>query len=158
MKNLIILLLFTFLFFSCKKDELKGESLIFEGKWKWANSHIIYNTGTPYSSYEVVSSDSLGIPDDYYLEFDRKGKVKFYKNDKVEYKYRIVFNRFEENSLCTLTNCFSFEIYLNNDSDNTLGGRIGQDTLRVYKSNIPLEDQGANGSIINYTHRYVRVN
>ena len=156
MKNRFIFFLAILLLYSCKKDELEGDHLLLEGKWKWAHSNLIYNDGMPNSSSELVPSNS--ISGDYFLEFDRKGKVMFYKNETVEEKYRIVINKFMESPACIYINCYAFSIYLNNKSDHRLAGSMNEDTMLVFESNIPLKNHSESGTTYTYQHLYLKYN
>jgi len=127
------------LLFSCRKTKLKDEYSILEGKWKWVSAKeirtVLSNGNTSYYSHNA--SD---YPDEYYIEFDRKGKVRFFKNDNIESSYRVVINSFSGD--CNIfPGCHSFGIRLdNNKKDLPFIGYVGYDTLLCssQNTNLPL--------------------
>ncbi|MBL4863233.1 MAG: hypothetical protein JKY09_09495, partial [Crocinitomicaceae bacterium] len=113
MRNLLYVLLIGFILIGCKKEKLEGEKSILEGRWKWIYSlEEKHNFLVGGSTYQDVSASSF--PDTYFMEFDRKGKVKFLKNETIEEKYRIVFRIFRDEGNCEFLNCKLLTIYLDN--------------------------------------------
>ena len=116
MKNTIILLTTLLFLMSCKKDKLEGDKEILIGKWKWEK--------TLYESYNCQNccpvNDTL-IPTNanYEIEFIRKGKVKFYKNEVITSEQIIVFDDFYK-----LDGNDVFDIHLNDDPTMRLLGII----------------------------------
>ncbi|MBL4861491.1 MAG: hypothetical protein JKY09_00525 [Crocinitomicaceae bacterium] len=155
MKQLFYILAIGLTLASCKKEKLEGNSRILEGKWKWSYSlHRHWNFATDH--FDVTDIPSSNYPDEYFLEFDRKGKVKYIKNNNEENEYRIVFKEFvnECNDLSG-PNCYRFAILLNNVKDHGLGGNVNQDTINCNDTNLPLERLS---EINYYSHFYVRAN
>jgi len=153
-KNSLLVILLLGVIIGCKKDKLEGQTSIFEGKWKWVSSlerKWNYTTDT----YDYTTFPSSNYPDEYFLEFDRKGKVKYFRNDKKEEEYRIVFDKFNEGCTALVSKCYSFRILLNNNKKNGLAGSVNQDTIRCSDTNLPLEYQS---EILYYSHFYVRAN
>ena len=146
------------LLFSCKKTKLKDEYYILEGKWKWVSGTetrtVLSNGNTVYFYH-----DASDYPDDYFIEFDRKGEVRFYKNDHVEISYRLVINNFSEN--CNnFPNCNFFGILYDNDKDKSITGFVGQDSLLISSqhSNLPLIYHVDDDFSYDYQHKFVKVN
>jgi len=141
----------------CKKDKLEGETSILEGKWKWVYSleekHNFLMGG---STYQDVSASIF--PDAYFMEFDRKGKVKFLKNETIEEKYRIVMSIFRDEDNCEFLNCKKFSIYLDNKDDQELTGYMNQDTIHCAGQPLPLSTYSAGSYRYSYSHYYLRAN
>ena len=158
MKTLIYISLISLVLFSCKKDKLEGDMQILEGKWKWSYSReVLRDIGTSELISSVIVQAST-FPDTYHVEFDRKGKIKFLKNNEVEDKYRIVMSLFFPEN-CEFGECQHFSVYLNNDSENEFSGLVGTDTLWAGGSGyIPLKKPDLNFSKYSYTHYYIRDN
>jgi len=113
------------LLFSCQKDKLEGEQSIIQGKWKWIGSmetreHI--NSG----SWSQTFIDASNYSDNFFVEFEYKGCVNFYKNEEEEMKYRTVF-RFFTKQTSIFSNSYFFSIYLNNKEDNSFIGYLNED-------------------------------
>jgi len=153
-KKIIAIILLLTVVLGCKKEKLEGEKSILEGKWKWSYSlHIHWNYAT--DKFDVTEIPSSNYPDKYFLEFDRKGKVKFLKNDEKK-EYRITFHKFgDECNDLSGPNCYRFTILLNNKKHNSFGGNVNQDTIRCSDTNLPLERLS---EINYYSHFYVRAN
>ena len=132
----LLFILTTTLLFSCAKDKLEKETKIFEGTWSWDHStrYYIDASGTNVVSETINATD---YPDSYQLTFETKGIVHYKKNNSEEEKYRIVFNEFKTGQ-CTMIDCYSYEILLNNKQNNVLSGSINADTLITSDTNIPL--------------------
>ncbi|MBN4070875.1 hypothetical protein JYT72_00065 [Crocinitomix catalasitica] len=108
---------------SCKSDKLKDDKSVLTGKWNWIYSSYssgwcnylpIYNTLTPITEGK-----------NYSVEFDQKGKIRFYEDGILTEEARIVFDYFEIDS--EQTSLFYF--YLNNDVNRGMEGNIHNDTL-----------------------------
>lgn len=97
--NLIFISILLISQFSCKKKKLKGKYESILGKWKWTHTvyqhkymcHSKYEAG-PF--YETITVDSTKT--DYYIEFLRKGILKFYKNDSITNEFYLI--SFEKNT------------------------------------------------------------
>ncbi|MBL4861488.1 MAG: hypothetical protein JKY09_00510 [Crocinitomicaceae bacterium] len=153
LNSLIIILLLGGIL-GCKKENLEGETSILEGKWKWVSSkERKWNFET--DTYDYTTYPSSNYSDEYFIEFERKGKVKYYKNDEKDKEYRVVLHTFEEGCTSLTTDCYFFNIYLNNDSKNGLAGGINKDTIVSSDTNLPLERLS---EIHTYSHTYIRVN
>jgi len=98
-------------------------------------------------------------PDDYFMEFDRKGEVKFYKNDVEALSYLVVIKTFTEN--CNnFPGYHLFGIRLNNDENMPLAGYVGFDTLLCgsRKTNLPLIYHFDDDFSYDNQHKFVKVN
>ena len=141
---------------ACKKDKLEGETSILEGKWKWSySSEFIHNNFTGANTMNIRQASEFN--DAYYIEFARKGKVKFLKNDDIEEENRVVFSIFR-NENCEFINCKRFSIYLDNKENNKLTGFINQDTMGCAGQSLPLSMRTEGDLEYTYNHYYLRAN
>ncbi|MBL4861490.1 MAG: hypothetical protein JKY09_00520 [Crocinitomicaceae bacterium] len=154
MKYILYILLIGFILIGCEKEKLEGNSRILEGKWKWISSHE-RNWNFETDTYDHTIHPSSNYSDEYFLEFEHKGKVKFMKNNKIEKNYRTVFNRFELGCTSLSTDCYRYHILLDNNKKNTLTGGMNKDTIVCNDTNLPLEWQS---ETLTYSHTYIRVN
>jgi len=133
---------------SCKKDELKGDKSILEGKWKW-----IYTTGNKTPASEGKN---------YSVEFLKCGKIIFYENGEEKEKQRIVFASYDPLEHPLEIPGWYFEIYLNNKGSKSIQGSIYDrtyDTLKLRGDyGYPFSgwyDQGGYQQYINYFVREI---
>lgn len=102
---------------SCKKDKLKNEKEILIGKWTWTHTYYEYNKCTQCCHlYDTLST--LVTNKTFAMEFEKKGKVKFYENDVLVDTYRIIFDDFYGES------DFVYDIHLDGDENQRLLGRV----------------------------------
>ncbi len=120
--GVIFFLMLTFL--SCKKDRLSDEKAFLIGKWNWIYSDHDYGWCDNQQLEETLTPISEGK--NYSVQFEEKGKIKFFEDGKIIEECRIVFDFFEVNEL---GESFFF-LYLNNDKERGIGGS-GKDTLRL---------------------------
>ncbi|MBL4861489.1 MAG: hypothetical protein JKY09_00515 [Crocinitomicaceae bacterium] len=154
MKQLLYLSLIGIILVACKKESLQGNTKIMEGKWKWISStEVKWNYAT--DNFDVTEIPSSNYPDEYFLEFERRGKVKYFKNNEIDEEYRIVFDRFEQGCNELTMDCFRFHILLNNNKKNTLTGVANQDTIECNDTNLPVSEIS---EIHYYVHNYVHIN
>jgi len=150
-------MLIIFSFSSCKKDRLKDEKSILEGKWKW----IFTNEGINDPNY-WVNKTPLTEGKSYSVEFLKCGKIKFYEDGQEKDIYRIVFANFDP---CDPAYgiCWGFEIYLNNKGENNILGSIWDrnvDTLKLRGNyGYPFSGTYYDGSVEKqYINYYIREN
>ena len=142
--------------FSCRKDKLKDEKQILEGKWKW-----IYSTerrvDAPPGFYNLIYPHDIGKT--YSVEFLYKGNVKFYENTKELDCHRIIFHHWNKSSF--LDNHWEFGGYLDNKrSDEEFSGTIidaSNDTL-VIGNYFPFDRKMESGAEVGYGNYFVREN
>ena len=143
-------------FFSCRKDKLKDEKQILEGKWKWIYS-AEYVGGTPPGFYNIIYPQDIGKT--YSIEFLYKGKVKFYENNKELDCHRIIFTQWSENSF--QANSWHFAVALDKKrSDESFSADIidaSNDTLKIFNY-FPYDRDPNNGIELNYSNYFVREN
>ena len=158
-KNVCRVAIFCFIgltVFSCRKDKLKDEKQILEGKWKW-----IYSTereaGTPPGYYNIIYPYDIGKT--YSVEFLYKGKVKFYENNKELDCHRIIFTQWNKNPF--LANRWEFAVALDRKrSEEGFGGTIidsSNDTL-IIGNYFPYDRDPNNGIELTYGNYFVREN
>ena len=154
--RLVSIYLLVLIFISCRKDKLKDEKSILEGKWKW----IFTNEGINDPNYWANKTPATEGKT-YSVEFLKCGKIKFYENGNVVDEKRIVFGQF---NACDPAYglCWSFSIYLNKKSEDILAGGIydkANDTLKLREYGYPFSGDYIDGGIwkehINY---FVREN
>jgi len=136
MKNVLLYIVITFSFLSCKKDRLKGDKEIFIGKWKWVFTEKITNTceGPQSSSYLSPTTENAN----YSIEFLKCGKVVYYKNGEETSKDRIVFDFFQPaNQINWPSYIYEFLISGDNKDERQIGGIIKSDTLILAGSKWP---------------------
>lgn len=130
MKKIFFLITIT-LCVACKKDKLRNEYSILEGKWTWGYTEHYF--GWCYTSFGLAPEPQYKIitpttdSNSYQIEFFDQGKIAFYKNEKIIQKNRIVFKIF-----ALLDNGeYHFYIKLDNKEDNIIGGSVIGDSLRI---------------------------
>lgn len=142
----------------CRKTKLKDEYAIFEGKWKWVGALEIR---TSFATGSVTYIDHLAsdYPDSYFMEFERKGYVSFYKNNEMELSYRVVIRIFFDN--CNdFPGCHFFGMRLDNDKEKSFSGFVGYDTLLCGSThtNLPLIFHTDNNYEYDYWHKFEKIN
>jgi len=89
--NLLLLLILTVSFSSCKKDKLEGDYNVFEGKWKWVGtSYATKNCTLCQQVSHYISTSDVSYTAE--IEFTDKGRVIFYINNDVvaEEKFKVL--------------------------------------------------------------------
>jgi hypothetical protein len=125
MKKHALIIMLTSLFFACTKDELIDDKSILIGKWKWAYTEHSYgwcDYNPKFNTINTANDSNI-----YGVDFLEKGKVVFYKNEKVIERGRVVFEYFEMIGV----NDFIFYFNLNDESDQGISGSGNKDTLRI---------------------------
>lgn len=154
MKKLLLIVFTLPILLACKKDRLVGEYDVFVGEWQhvftiqrnWATSGTIWDDTLPSSEFDGV----------YGLQFIKRGKVCFKRNDKTVRRYRTVIQRFDEGPLYFLSSGNRYGILLNN-ADNLMVGEISNDTIVVENPEFPTSNIGyTNSSKKTYMDFYVR--
>jgi len=138
--RILTLIAILFFGFSCKKDKLEDGKEIFIGKWNWVYTDHEYYICIGMPQEEVLTPETEHR--NYSMEFFEKGIVKFFENENVVKRYRLVYYSFGESSLNYGTDFDSFGIYFNNnlyDKDYYLQGAISSDTLVVIRG-FPFQD------------------
>jgi hypothetical protein len=110
---------------ACTKDELIDDKSILIGKWKWAYTEHSYgwcDYNPKFNTINTANDSNI-----YGVDFLEKGKVVFYKNEKVIERGRVVFEYFEMIGV----NDFIFYFNLNDESDQGISGSGNKDTLRI---------------------------
>jgi len=158
MKGLLLFFFMALLLVSCRKDNLEGEYAILQGKWKYIGS-TENRTNKLTGNVTETWFPSSDFPDKYFLEFEKKGKVVYWINDREEKYYRIE-TVFGDKSCDQVQNCQYLAINLNFDPQIFLRIFTNEDTMKVSSeyTHVPLnyyEDQAATYS---YLHTFVRIN
>lgn len=157
MKILSVICLFILLT-ACKKDKLKGEYAILEGRWKFVFAvERTYNTVTQYEAYDTIYASEF--PDTYEFEYLKCGKVRKLKNEEELSEDRIVFDYLVPDEHCQINNAKRYRILLNNEDENTIGGCVAQDTLTSTREHLPtsLADDVSTNIQVSYSRRFVKV-
>jgi hypothetical protein len=151
---------------SCKKDKLEENYAILQGKWKWVGStkyekHYSYPTNTSWTTSDWISAS--GKTDDYFLEFERKGKVAIWKNEREIKFYRLETVNYEEDFQSTsLPNGVIIGMNLNFNADKPMSCNLNEDTMYVSCNflRLPLEHYPIDNpqSIFYFSHKFVRIN
>ncbi len=144
MKKNIIYFLIIFSVFSCKKDRLKGDKEILEGKWRWVKTEVTGTACNPPELPGLITPASKGREE--FVEFIKKGYFKTFINGTEQQKLKMKFEHFEGDD-----NSCSFSIKLD-DFDGKLTGQIGNDTLKLTTFFIPFNgaDDGTCNSYFSY--------
>ena len=111
----------------CKKDRLVDDKADLIGKWEWLYSLSAGYGPSPPIKYFTPMTDG----NDYSLKFTEKGKLEFYKNLDLLCRKRMVFSEWNQ---VQSAGYHSFNILLNNDTDDQLSGSLDQhpDTLTIH--------------------------
>jgi hypothetical protein len=123
MKSILTFFFCFILFFSCKKDRLVAEKSLLIGAWDWVYTRNNYGwcEGNDFSQILTPTSEASS----YKVEIEEKGIIKFYKNNKLLDKKRIVFDTYSPSD----TYDYWFFINLNNNEEDKLRGGIKSDSL-----------------------------
>ncbi len=138
MRRLIFIMSFGLVLLSCKKDKLEDGKEILIGKWSWVYSEHTYYICLGIPQDEIINPETEGV--NYSVEFLKKGIVKFYENDEVTSRDRVVFDQFGDPSGYG-SEYTSFSFYLNNkafDVEYLIAGAVSADTL-IFKRLFPFE-------------------
>ncbi|NOQ75580.1 MAG: hypothetical protein GQ574_26455 [Crocinitomix sp.] len=130
MKKSFILIAFSLLLFSCKKDKLEDGKEIFIGKWVWYETSHNYGYCDGDSFFEILTPVIENA--NYSMIFSNKGLVRFYENDQELRKDRVVLGNFGSFCATGFESYESFDIYLNNeqkDPTSRLYGCVNADTI-----------------------------
>ena len=119
-------------FISCKKDaplkdKLIGEKEILVGTWKWSFTDHYYGWCDGENWYELLTPATESIT--YKIKLESQGVLSCFKKDSLISQYRIVFDYFQIESNCSLSNSGMFNIHLNNQENLNFGGCFNVDTL-----------------------------
>lgn len=117
MKYIIYILGICVITLSCAKDKLFGDKEILIGTWNWTQTHHIYDICEGFTSSEILTPETEGIS--FSMEFFVNGIVKFYQNNKLLSKKRIVFSTFNDDCGSSYEDYKSFDIRLNNGTDQS---------------------------------------
>lgn len=124
MKFKLSFVLVLILLSSCKKEKLDGDKSVLVGEWKWISTeHLTYDAWAPTDTANYTP-ESVG--NDYFLEFQKKGKLVF-RNNNDSWKKRIVFGKYAGSGHYPGYDYFG--IFLNNDHTFVLEGMVNQDTI-----------------------------
>ena len=145
-----IVLLFSFS--SCQKDRLEGESNKLVGTWKWIYSVEHRDTGSSVTSLSVSASN---YQDDYFIDFEQKGKAIFKQSENVVGDYRIIFDFIAEFNSTKYDTWFT--MHLNNDPDLPFSGWFNSDTLVCSSKHLPLQSHMDGRTKVSYSHYYAKV-
>jgi len=150
----VVFLIILFISFSCKKDKLKDDKEIFIGKWSWVYSKANLDLCSGFPKYDDTLTPTTENTT-YQIEFIKKGKVFFYKDQVLIAEHRIVFNVFGPPYTCNELGYTFYAINLDNDNGTDvmtgLEGCISSDTLQVGRG-FPYYDDGCNF----YTNYFVK--
>ena len=116
---------------SCKKDKLEGDSSILVGTWSWTETYTVSNHCDAEMSWNYVLTDSSETGSTYAVLFVENGKVEFYHNGGKINTNRIVFNDAGKETFTSGPYDYKFEIFTNNNSDDTMRVWVGQDSLLI---------------------------
>jgi len=160
MKSAILVFSCLLVLLSCKKTKLDGELEPLQGKWQWIGAtEIRENKVTGAQSESWISS--ADYTNKYFFEFERKGKVSFWLNEKEEKFYRIEF--VNSDNFCDfnlVADCNYFAINLNFKIENQLKIFTNEDTMKVISTatHVPLQSYEDQVASYTYVHTFVRIN
>ena len=139
MKKLLLIVFTLPIIFACKKDRLVGEYDVFVGEWEHVFT-IERNYALSGSVWDdtLLSSEFDGV---YAVQFIKRGKVCFKRNDKTVRRYRTVIHAFDHEQSYMLSSAKSYEILLNNGNTLMLG-EISNDTIVVENPDFPTSNIG----------------
>ena len=133
---------------TCKKDKLKDDKEILIGIWNWKTTSSISNMCTKYSSEYIYDTlTPLSEKNNYSIEFLKKGKINFYKNDEKINSKRIVFKIWRSSIHQNWT--YDCSITLNNDNENRMSINVKNDSLLIRQ--FPFDDGDCNNSFNYFT-------
>lgn len=115
---------------ACKKDKLDGDMSILIGTWNWTETYEVSNYCDADSLWNYELIDSSQEDNKYSLEFREKGKVRFYTNDAIIWKKRVVFE--SQEVIASGSYAYHFVILLNNNSNDKMDVWVGQDSLLLH--------------------------
>ena len=110
-------------------------------------------------SWSQTFIDASNYSDNFFVEFEHKGCVNFYKNEEEEMKYRTVFKIFYKSS-GYFQNSYLFFIHLNNNNEKTFRGYLNEDSIAFETDfgNLPLQKKFDDNYSYSYNNYYVKVN
>lgn len=117
MKYIIYILGISVITLSCAKDKLFGDKALLIGTWEWTQTHHIYDICEGFTSSEILTPETEGIS--FSMEFFENGIVKFYQNNKLLSKERIVFSTFSKDCGVDYEDYLLFNIRLNNGTEQS---------------------------------------
>ena len=148
----LFIIISLFSFSSCQKDRLEGTASALVGKWKWEYS-IEFKQGNGQTVTTKIPSSNF--EDSYTIEFDRKGKVTFYKNQEVQETNDIVFSILDSTSSLKFPVKFSIN---NNKGEHVLNGNFGLDSMHCSGQPISIGQNQSSGSVeYFYDHYYSKI-
>ncbi|XOV69000.1 MAG: hypothetical protein ACFHU9_07395 [Fluviicola sp.] len=165
MKQITLFLIVFFLLVSCRKDKLEGGYEILQGKWKWVGStfhdkNYSYATNTEYTTTTWIPATSES--DDYFLEFEKKGKLAIWMNNREIKFYRLHTAHFMGPEESPYTTSVRIGLHLNYNNDKQFSCTINNDTLQVVCDylklplpNYPIETPKSKDF---FRHTYVLIN
>ena len=151
LNNIVILLLISFIFSSCKKTRLNKDKEILVGNWEWKYSIVRNHSFTGYVYYDTLYP---GVQEGTAsLEFKKSGKIKIFRDDDLieERKVYISVWTFEEAG-------YFYNIYLDSrksEIDNVITGFVKNNELTTSQY-FPYKNVTQGKNTKNYTNYFVR--
>jgi hypothetical protein len=140
-KQFFISLAFFVCFLSCKRDKLEEDKELLVGRWSWTHSYYEHNKCEPCCTmYDTLNPQSE--IKNFSLEFEYKGKVKFFENGILINEGNIAFDDFYDQNG---TSGKTFDIHVDNDANQRLLGTVFDSTLYTWDfpyeaNNSPCDD------------------
>ena len=144
-KSIVAILIFSSIYFGCRRPHLYDEREVLIGKWNYSYSTEFYGC-TP-TGYTIIPSDSLD--DNFEIEITKQEKIYWMKNGEVQAQYPLEVTYFDSSS--RFDNGYAFSILFDSSQSQSLGGFVNQDSLMI-DSYWP--DSFVPGSCEEYRHYY----
>jgi len=126
---LYIALLLVFLS-ACKKKELDSDFDSIVGTWHWHQTKKTFNEEPPHTD---LWANGNSTDETFKVEIERKGLIKFYKNNKLDKKYRIKdYSATYTDYSTTQYNSWVYKLYLNDDIELRLKYYVEGDSLQLW--------------------------
>lgn len=160
MNKFLLIFFALLLLLACKKDALEGGYSILQGKWKWIGAREIktLNANGSQTSSWISSSE---FSDNYFIEFEKKGKLSHWTNSSETKFYRI--EHVWDDPDCDFNyvkDCHYVGINLNFNPEKSMGIYMNNDTMVILSNstNAPIQNYSDQEAGYSYMHRYVRIN
>lgn len=160
MRRFILFVVILPLLTACKKDKLEGDYAILQGKWKWIGASEVREnkaTGNKTSTWIPASNYTTN----YFFEFERKGKLVYWENEKEAGEFRIETTFYDEECpFSLLDNCRYVGFNLNYKIEKQFTLYLNEDTMKVGSqyTHLPLQSHQDQVSTYTYLYTLVRIN
>lgn len=157
--RLITFFLVVFVLSGCRKTKLEGDYAILQGKWQWVGA-TEYRTLLSNGNTATFIRDASEFPDAYYVEFERKGKVHFLKNQEEVENLRLNITGSSTNCNALTNGCTRISLNLNSKEDKSMSIFVNNDSLKMGAEyiDLPLKKRIEGPYEYSYTYYFVSVN